>query len=205
MSQSNATDYNIDPFTTSGQMLATILDRLHDSFISSHSGAARPPYAKAGVIWLDTSTPPGTLMWFDGTADHPLVGGPGEMPKLGKQNQFLIKASGTDFDADWGGVAPGSIFTQDMTGLNAVALDCSKYDVFDLPNMDTAAVLNVNNMAAGQTIFIGFQNGVIGVTIQGETVTWPGGNAPTYTSDWDTIVLTKLTTVTIGAYTLGHA
>lgn len=73
MSQHQATDLVIDPFTTSGQQLAVILNRLHDAYASMHSGAARPPYAKVGLIWLDTSTAPGKLMWYDGTTDHELI------------------------------------------------------------------------------------------------------------------------------------
>ena len=56
MTQAQVQDYSIDPFATSGQALATILNRLHEANITLHSGAARPAYAKVGTIWLDTST-----------------------------------------------------------------------------------------------------------------------------------------------------
>jgi hypothetical protein len=73
MSVALASDFSIDPNTTNGTQLATILDRLHGAGLTSHAGAARPPYATAGTIWLDTSTAPGVLKWFDGATDQLLV------------------------------------------------------------------------------------------------------------------------------------
>jgi hypothetical protein len=73
MSVALSSDFSIDPNTTNGTQLATILDRLHGAGLTSHAGAARPPYATAGTIWLDTSTAPGVLKWFDGANDQLLV------------------------------------------------------------------------------------------------------------------------------------
>jgi hypothetical protein len=73
MSQSQNTDYAIDPYTTSGVQLADILNRMHVADLTGHSGAARPPYARAGTIWLDSSVAPGKWMVFDGANDVPLL------------------------------------------------------------------------------------------------------------------------------------
>lgn len=109
MSQHQTTDLVIDPFTTSGQQLAVILNRLHGAYATMHSGAARPPYAKPGTVWLDNTTPPGKLMWYDGTTDQPL----GASIQGGTAGQFLRKKSATDGDIEWvnapGGVPAGSI------------------------------------------------------------------------------------------------
>ena len=66
-------NYNasIDPFSTSGQDLATELNENSASLLSQHSGAARPSYAQAGMTWVDNSELPtkSTVNFFDGTVD----------------------------------------------------------------------------------------------------------------------------------------
>lgn len=86
MAQVLATDWNIDPVTTSGTALADILNRWHAAVASNNSGAARPAGITAGGTWVKTG--PGTqlqLMWFDGTTDHPLstVPAPGGTNTIG--------------------------------------------------------------------------------------------------------------------------
>jgi hypothetical protein len=51
----NAGDFPIDPYTCSGIQLAQILNRLHDSLLTLHSGTTPPPYAQAGTLWVDTT------------------------------------------------------------------------------------------------------------------------------------------------------
>lgn len=69
MSQSNPGI--IDPSTTSGAELADILSNAFDAEITSHSGASRPTYAKAGTLWLDTANASAwALKLYDGTDDN---------------------------------------------------------------------------------------------------------------------------------------
>ena len=59
MTQPLASDFPIDPTTTSGTALADILNRFSDSVNTSNSGASPPPDTTPGMLWLDTSvTPP---------------------------------------------------------------------------------------------------------------------------------------------------
>jgi len=60
----------IDPNTTSGTQLAALLNNWAAALRSSHSGAERPAYVQAGMIWakeVDAST--AQLMFYDGDAD----------------------------------------------------------------------------------------------------------------------------------------
>lgn len=61
---------DIDPNTKSGSQLATDLNNQKASLLTNHSGAARPSYAVAGTMWLDTS---GGTTWllkqYDGVDD----------------------------------------------------------------------------------------------------------------------------------------
>lgn len=60
----------INPATTSGTALATLLGSFRTALESQHSGSSRPAYAIAGMIWLDTtSTTPAILKFYDGTDD----------------------------------------------------------------------------------------------------------------------------------------
>jgi hypothetical protein len=45
------------------------LEPFRDALHTSHSGASRPAYAVAGMLWLDTTTTPWVLNMFDGTDD----------------------------------------------------------------------------------------------------------------------------------------
>lgn len=78
MSQVLITDFPIDPTTTSGTDLAARLGREFDAIVSTHSGATRPPYMKAGGLWARLTGADISVMLFDGTTDHvigSLVGG----------------------------------------------------------------------------------------------------------------------------------
>jgi hypothetical protein len=61
MTQPLASDFPIDPTTTSGTALADILNRFSDSVNTSNSGATPPPDTTPGMVWLDTSTTPPTM------------------------------------------------------------------------------------------------------------------------------------------------
>jgi hypothetical protein len=60
----------INPTTTSGSDLATLLGSWRTALNTIHSGSARPSYATAGTVWLDTTS--GSL-WlikqYDGSSD----------------------------------------------------------------------------------------------------------------------------------------
>lgn len=59
----------IDPFTTNGPALATLITDMEKALLSNHSGTTRPTYAVAGTIWLNTTANPWLLKMFDGTHD----------------------------------------------------------------------------------------------------------------------------------------
>lgn len=65
---------NIDPATTSGNALATLLNNFKDAVASGFSGTSRPPNLQAGGYWIDTSDEASpNFKWyykiFDGTDD----------------------------------------------------------------------------------------------------------------------------------------
>jgi len=55
MAQVLTTDFPIDPATTSGTMLADILNRQADAIQTSNSGPTAPTETYPGLVWLDTS------------------------------------------------------------------------------------------------------------------------------------------------------
>jgi hypothetical protein len=61
----------IDPAATSGTQLLDHLGLTRDAVNSMHKGAARPSYAKAGMLWVKSATKP-LLMYYDGTSDTTL-------------------------------------------------------------------------------------------------------------------------------------
>ena len=60
----------IDPNAVGGTALAGLLGNFRDALNSGHSGASRPTYVQAGMVWVDTSAAP---IWrvkrYDGTDD----------------------------------------------------------------------------------------------------------------------------------------
>lgn len=84
----------IDPSVNTGTQLATWLNSWQDAIESSHAGPARPPYVKAGMIWiLQNAANDWRLNLFDGAHDvllarfDPTTGAP--------VNQFLPIGGGT--------------------------------------------------------------------------------------------------------------
>ena len=60
----------IDPATTSGTQLASLLGLFRDAVNTNHSGTSRPSYAQAGMIWVqDVSATVKQLNVYDGTDD----------------------------------------------------------------------------------------------------------------------------------------
>lgn len=60
----------IDPETTSGVDLATMLDLFRDAMGTTNLGPTRPPYMKAGGLWIRSdATSLFTLLVFDGAND----------------------------------------------------------------------------------------------------------------------------------------
>lgn len=63
----------INPATTTGSDLASVLQNWRDAVLSNHSGTSRPTYIKAGQIWVNTSTATGWVInLYDGATDIPL-------------------------------------------------------------------------------------------------------------------------------------
>ncbi|MCM2503069.1 hypothetical protein NDN16_05180 [Aureimonas altamirensis] len=63
----------LNPAQTSGTELADRLVSSHDAFKSMHSGNARPTYAVAGTLWLNTATSPWRIMMFTGATDAEII------------------------------------------------------------------------------------------------------------------------------------
>ena len=123
------------------------------------------------------------------------------LPAGGTANQVLSKVDATPGNVQW--VDPpksGGLFTQDMTGLNAITLDCGQFDTFELNSMDTAATITTSNFAAGATIVIVADNSVVGIT-WADSILWPDRAPPTGSADTDVIVLTKIGSRIVGSYT----
>lgn len=59
----------INPATTSGTDLAALLGNFRDALNSGHLGAGRPPYAEAGMTWIEASGNIWKINIFDGTND----------------------------------------------------------------------------------------------------------------------------------------
>ncbi|PJK29969.1 hypothetical protein [Minwuia thermotolerans] len=64
---------SIDPETTSGSALASLLGDRAAALLSQHKGAARPAYVVAGMTWIsDAADPLWTVYLYDGADDIPL-------------------------------------------------------------------------------------------------------------------------------------
>lgn len=59
----------INPNTTSGTALATLLGNWRDALHSMHKGSTRPGYAVAGTCWVYDGATPWLLMCYDGAND----------------------------------------------------------------------------------------------------------------------------------------
>ncbi len=68
---SQAIPSNINPATTSGNQLATILNGFKDAYASGNSGTSRPANLQAGGTWVDTTNDPSSwaLKLYTGTTD----------------------------------------------------------------------------------------------------------------------------------------
>ncbi|WP_298983497.1 hypothetical protein [uncultured Roseibium sp.] len=64
----------IDPTTTTGTDLATLLSNFDAAVISGHSGPSRPTYASQGLLWTGAvSATDHRVQYFDGTEDITLI------------------------------------------------------------------------------------------------------------------------------------
>ncbi|QIG66677.1 tail collar domain-containing protein [Rhizobium phage RHph_TM16] len=59
----------INPATTTGTALASLLGSFRTSLATGHSGIARPTYVQTGQTWLDTSGATWILKQYDGSTD----------------------------------------------------------------------------------------------------------------------------------------
>jgi hypothetical protein len=119
----------MNPATEDGVALANHLNGHRDALMTSHSGAARPAYAKAGTVWLKTpATGNWQLMLFNGSADIPLFSFSGVTPVLNPLTVALpagiimLWNSGTGVPSGWG-VANGSTYSRVDGSGNIVSPD----------------------------------------------------------------------------------
>lgn len=126
MSQSLITDFNIDPTTTSGTDLAGRLNRQFDAITSTHSGATRPAYLKAGGLWAKLAGADISIMLFDGTTDHiigSLVGGAISYYSAIAQNASGNVGINGAATADVALTVTGTAFSKEITLTDAANVD----------------------------------------------------------------------------------
>lgn len=63
----------MDPATTSGTILAQVLNSWRDALHSAHKGPSAPTYKVAGMRWINDTTIPWVLSFYDGTNWLPLL------------------------------------------------------------------------------------------------------------------------------------
>ena len=63
----NIVDYSQNP--DGQELLDNYISKSQENALTLHSGIQRPPYAKEGTMWLDTSSTPWMLKVYDGTDD----------------------------------------------------------------------------------------------------------------------------------------
>lgn len=116
-------DYGtIDPTTKSGTQLASDLNNFRSAVNSFHRGSSPPPYATAGIIWVDDSSNP---LWdykaYDGTHWIPVfrvnINSNQATPYI---NGVLATASGTASAANIG-TGPNDVRNNSMLGPLATA------------------------------------------------------------------------------------
>lgn len=126
MSQILITDFPIDPTTTSGTDLAGRLGRQFDALVSSHSGATRPAYLKAGGLWAKLAGADISVMLFDGTTDHiigSLVGGAISYYSAIAQNASGNVGINGAATADVALTVTGTAFSKEITLTDAANVD----------------------------------------------------------------------------------
>ena len=63
----NIVNYGVD--MSGSELLDNYISKSQENALTLHSGIQRPPYAKEGTMWLDTSSTPWMLKVYDGTDD----------------------------------------------------------------------------------------------------------------------------------------
>lgn len=122
------------PTETSGTQLADKLNQYKGAANSNHSGATRPAYVVAGMIWLDTSSEPWRLKLFDGADDivvmqfdpvgnTPIIGLGAEVEvesaatvNLAQQKSNLVRITGTTAITSFGNAGAGILRFLQFTG-----------------------------------------------------------------------------------------
>ena len=100
--------------------------------------------------------------------------------------------------------ATSGIEAVNMTGLATKTLDCAAVKIFELSNFTVNTEISFSNFNIGNTVMLIFDNAdaITSLTFS-DVIIWPDGTSPTYTSDVDTIILTKGTSTILGAGSLG--
>lgn len=129
----NIVDFSIDP--SGAQLLDDLLTDSKQNELSSNSGTARPSYALAGTSWIDTTTNPWIVNYYDGSSDVKIgeinttthiftpyfgdgaVGAPSMTFNSDKDTGFYRTGSGV-IDVTSNGVRVGGF---DADGINAIA------------------------------------------------------------------------------------
>jgi microcystin-dependent protein len=161
----------IDPTVTSGTELASDLDQFRDAIESSHQGLVRPSYAQAGMIWVNNSSIPWAVNFFDGTNDDvigyidpsasiwmPVIGGgvgsdiASSTMDLGLHQDSVLDVSGSGSVTSFGSSATvGSAkFLRFGTSITIIASS----------NIITPSGLNIITQVGDQAILINLGSGI---------------------------------------------
>lgn len=121
----------INPATYSGTDLSSDLNSWVPAVISSHSGASRPSYAPAGLVWFDTG---GGLKFYNGSTDDLIL--KGAITAFGVS---LAEAADATAGRALLGLGSAATLTAGTAANNAVQLDGSAR----LPAVDASQLTNL--------------------------------------------------------------
>lgn len=129
-----------------------------DAINTCHSGASRPTYAQAGMIWLDNTTTPWILKIFDGTDDITI----GTVNST--TNLFVPSNS-----QKWGGTSAGTANAKTLTptpALATLAAGVAFEFIVDTPNTTAAPTINISGTGA-KTVKVYFGAAKVNLPIGG--------------------------------------
>lgn len=119
---------NLESPLSGADLIDTHLEPWRNALHTSHSGSSRPSYASAGMIWVNNSTTPYVVNYFDGSNDTPFMSvDPSttginftsvDSVKANTSDGFQILGSNGDLVASMGLGTGGnrvSFFTDDVT------------------------------------------------------------------------------------------
>lgn len=135
---------NLESPLTGTNFINSQLEPWRDALHSHHSGASRPSYAVAGMMWIDTTTSPWVLKMFNGTATDITLG------RIHPTNNWFEPAGSIKWAGSSAGTANALTLTPTIP-LAAYAAGVAYEFLVTNTNTAVAPTLEVSGLAA-QTI-----------------------------------------------------